>query len=263
MTAPHAVLLATQNALFKSAAEENLFGIDKALASGGLVDGLNESGLSALGVAASLGKLKSIRALLAAGADANAGLGFGSRPLPSAAKMGHAHCIAPLAAAGANVREKIPRRAGVQHDPGGMVSAAAFDGHAKVIEELVKAGADPDEEYHGSTALGVAVCLGELKAALMLLKMGADASVVDSESGKTVAMHAANVGLAAIIEPLALHGCDLAKVGLRGETAMSISVESSYEDCVQIIGAILARKERDAIGDALPKPGLGQTPKRI
>lgn len=256
-------LYAAQKALFKFAAEENLLGLADALSSGALVDGLNEQGFSALGVAASAGRRASIEALLAAGADANAGSGFGSRALPSAAKKGHAHCIAPLVAAGANVREKIPRGPGVKHDPGGMVSLAAFDGHANVIEELLKAGGDPEEGYDGSTALGVAVCLGELEAALMLLKMGASARVVDPRTGKTLAMHAANVGFAAILEPLALHGCDFSQIALRGETAMSIAVESSYSDSVQIIGAILARAERDAIDDSLQKAALARAPNRI
>lgn len=244
-----------QNSLFDCSAKGDLLGVERALAGGALVDVLNKDGRTALGLAANAGSLRSIEALLAAGANPNAGSCFSAKPLAAAAKNGHAHCIASLAAAGANVREKeAPRQRepGVLYDCGGMVSIAAFDNRADVICELIKAGADPDEQYDGTSALGVAICLSQREAAFALLERGASASFVDSSDGKTLAMHAANVGFLEIMDPLAEHGCDFARKSNKGSTALSIASSSSYTDCAQAIGAILARAEKAELERLMP-----------
>ncbi|CAK9012734.1 Ankyrin repeat [Durusdinium trenchii] len=112
--------------------------IDYSLKQGANVDKLDLEGRSPLHIAALSGHTDAVNRLLERNADPQARDASGATPLHRAALAGSAGCVAELARA---APETVDLR---QHRTDGTaLHAAAYLGHVRVIEELLKAGASP------------------------------------------------------------------------------------------------------------------------
>ena len=119
--------------------------------------------------AAEKGDISTIRVLLEAGADPNAGA-----PLSFAASNGQFGAISVLLDAGADANETGGRAFSPLH-------FAALAGHAQVVDALLDAGADPNAEgdFSPSTPLHWAAQMGHVRTIAALLRAGADAHAKD------------------------------------------------------------------------------------
>lgn len=117
--------------------------------------------------------LEIIGELLRAGADVNR-VNFAESPLYAAARVGDVELVRVLAAHGAVPDEAIsvpfPRRGGYKD---AAVHAAACEGHAEVVAELVAAGADVNKlSAAGHTPLDVAEASGQSRVVEQLTRAG-------------------------------------------------------------------------------------------
>ncbi|MEM1211738.1 MAG: ankyrin repeat domain-containing protein [Planctomycetota bacterium] len=130
----------------------------------------DDSGQTALLLAASLGDAAAVELLLTAGADPNRELGGHSSesPLLRAIRRGHAEVAKRLLAAGAEVNAR--NFAGLT-----ALHYAARYGHAGLIPRIIEAGGDPNdaEARHQITPLLVAAYAGQAGTVRALLQAGA------------------------------------------------------------------------------------------
>ena len=95
---------------------------------------------------------------------------------------------------------------------GTPLQAAAKIGHDTVVQRLLAAGADPNEECEGThagrTALHAATCHGHDTVVQTLLRAGADANKV-SKNGRTPLIEAARIGNVTIAKTLLEAGADV------------------------------------------------------
>ncbi|CAJ1383745.1 unnamed protein product [Effrenium voratum] len=127
-----------QTVLHWAASAGSTDAIDYSLEQGALVNKLDLEGRSPLHIAALSGHSEAVRRLLERRADPTAVDSSGAWPLHRAALAGSAGCVAQLArAAPGHVSVRQHRTAGT------ALHSAAYLGHVRVIEELLRAGASP------------------------------------------------------------------------------------------------------------------------
>jgi uncharacterized protein len=154
--------------------------------------------------AAMQGDKEAVRTLLKQAADVDAAQGDGMTALHWAAMKGDAEMAQMLMYAGANVRATT--RLGA-YTP---LFLASQNGHADVMEALIKGGADPKAaDPAGTTPLMVAAASGHADAVKVLLDHGVDVNAKESLRGTTAVMFAAAANRAPVIALLAQHGADL------------------------------------------------------
>ena len=145
-----------------------------------------------------------VRALLAAGADANAVQTDGATALHWAAYRDDLHTADLLIGAGADV------------DAANELGAtalwlAAGNGSPAMVGRLLDAGAQPNAALaEGETPLMTASRTGNAAAVRLLLAAGADANAVERSRGQTALMWAVAQGHHAIVSALLDHGADVA-----------------------------------------------------
>jgi uncharacterized protein len=132
------------------------------LAHGARVDAKDEArGQTALMWAAAEGHAGVARALLEAGADLRARVPSGLTPLLFAVREGQSEVVRVLLKAGADVNEIVPADGGRRRGYGGRLPAAGasallvavMNAHFGLAAELVDAGANPNADLPGYTAL--------------------------------------------------------------------------------------------------------------
>jgi hypothetical protein len=146
----------------------------------------------ALTLAAAVGDLERIRALLAAKADVSAKNKGGLTALMVAAGRGHTEVVRELIAAKAAVNAK---------DKGGRTALifAAMEGHAEVARELIAAKADVNTKTEGGvTALMLSAVQGHTGVVRELIAAKADVNAKDKD-GDTALRVAALEGHAEVV----------------------------------------------------------------
>ncbi len=142
-------------------------------------------------------------ALIARGADVNAGGADHTTPLHWAVHRDDAALTKKLLAAGARVD--------AANDYGATpMSVAAAEGNADVIGLLLDAGANVDSPTpEGQTALMAVARTGRLDAARLLLEHGANVNAKEQWGGQTALMWAAAQKQPAMVQLLVQHGADV------------------------------------------------------
>jgi ankyrin repeat protein len=154
--------------------------------------------------AAMNGDRTAVKALLKSAADVNAAQGDGMTALHWAAMSGDLELAQMLVFAGANVRATT--RLGA-YTP---LFLASQQGHAPVIEALLKAGSDVKlGTPNGTSPLMVAAASGKVDAVKVLIEAGADVNAVDGVRSQTPLMYAAAANRADVITLIAAKGGDL------------------------------------------------------
>jgi len=154
--------------------------------------------------AAARGDKVAVRALLKSAADVNAAQGDGMTALHWAAMSGDLELAQMLVFAGANVRATT--RLGA-YTP---LFLASQQGHAPVIDALLKAGSDVKAGTpNGTSPLMVAAAAGKVDAVKALVDAGADVNGKDGVRAQTPVMYAAASNRADVITLLASRGADL------------------------------------------------------
>jgi ankyrin repeat protein len=126
------------------------------IARGANVNAKDRKGQTALMWAAADGHVEAVQALLAAGADFKTPLASGFTPLHFAAREGRADVVRLLVKTGADVNEAMQPSKSPGRAPKYGTSAlmlAVENGHFELALDLVKAGADPNDQRSGCGAL--------------------------------------------------------------------------------------------------------------
>ncbi len=154
--------------------------------------------------AAARGDMAAVKALLKSASDVNAAQGDGMTALHWAAMNGDLEMSQMLVFAGANVRATT--RLG-SYTP---LFLASQQGHAPVIEALLKAGSDVSAGTpNGTTPLMVAAAAGRVDAVKALVDAGAEVNAKDGVRQQTPVIYAAAANRADVITYLASKGADL------------------------------------------------------
>ena len=165
---------------------------------------LSAAGTAPVADAAMNGDKAAVRSLLKSAADVNAAQGDGMTALHWAAMSGDLELAQMLVFAGANVRATT--RLGA-YTP---LFLASQQGHAPVIDALLKAGSDVKAGTpNGTSPLMVAAAAGKVDAVKALVDAGADVNGKDGVRAQTPVMYAAASNRADVITLLASRGADL------------------------------------------------------
>jgi len=144
-----------------------------------------------------------VRALLAAGADANATAADGSTPMIYAAHFGDVGTVQALL--GAKSDPNLTNRYGV-----GPMHEAALRADAGLLRILVDAGADVDLVLpEGETPLMLASRTSGVEAVRLLIEHGAKVNVVERWQGQTPLMYAAANDRSEVAAALIAAGADI------------------------------------------------------
>ncbi|MGB7872945.1 MAG: ankyrin repeat domain-containing protein [Anaerolineales bacterium] len=126
------------------------------------------------------------------------------------------------------------------------IGLAAYFGHEKVVEYLIKAGAEvnsPSKNALGVTPLQSAVAGGHLEIIRLLLTAGASPNV--REGGGYTPLHtAAYNGDAEIVRNLIFGGADLEAKSDKKETPLDMARKSGHDEVVNLLNAGITRRFR-------------------
>lgn len=156
-------------ALHWAVRHDDLATVKALLAAGANAKAANRYGVTPLALACTNGNAAAVAALLAAGADPNAALQGGETLLMTAARTGRLEVVKQLIARGVDVNAKLPL--------GGQTAMmwAAAEGHTAVVEALLAAGAEFRAAVDtGFTPMLFAVRAGHTGVVQALLKAGVD-----------------------------------------------------------------------------------------
>ncbi len=208
-------------------------------------------GTTALHWAARADHVLTMRALLTAGANANAVTALGVSPLLLAVTNGSAQATGLLLEGGASVGAPLP---------GGqtLLMHAARAGHAAVVRQLLRQGAvvDAAESTMGETALMWAAAEDHASVVELLAGAGADVRAhsrgmtfsrpkfgdgrsarftVLPRGGWTALMYAARQNAPAAVRALAAAGADLNATDPDGTTALTLAVINAHYDLAALL----------------------------
>jgi ankyrin repeat protein len=154
---PNAILRGGETALMTAARTGRADAVRALLDAGATVGATDRKGQTALMWAADEGHAAVVDALIKAGADPHVRLKSGFTAMLFAAREGRADAVRSLLKAGVDVNEAIEteRKAGGYAPRNGMsaLMLAVENGHFELALQLVEAGADPNDERSGFTAL--------------------------------------------------------------------------------------------------------------
>ena len=129
---------------------------------------------------------------------------------------------------------------------------AAYFGHEKIVEYLIKAGAEvnsPSKNSLGVTPLQSAVAGGHLEVTRMLLTTGASPNV--RERGGYTPLHtAAHNGDVEIVRSLLFGGADLEAKSDKKETPLDMARKTGHDEVANLLNSGITRRFR---GSRLPR----------
>jgi hypothetical protein len=178
--------------------------------------------------AAHAGDVGQVKALLAAGADANARNADGGTALMAAAGKGHLEVVQALLAARADANAKA--------DKGyTALTFAASSGHLKVVQALLAAGADVNaKREHGVTALMLASENGYREIVQAFLAAKAEVNAKDAK-GMTALMGSSLKGHQDVVQALLAAGADANARTDKGVTALMLAGFRCHEGVVRLL----------------------------
>lgn len=199
---------------------------------------------------ASLGEcLGIVRALIAAGADVNAGTAFGETPLMVASEHGHADIVRILLAA------KADANAGTKMG-GTALQAAAGNGHLDVVKLLLAAKADVNiKTKWGGTALMEAAGADKNGAKIVQLLLVAGAGVNDkTDDNGTALLRASRKHNAPVVRLLLQSGAEVNAADKKRETALMHAAKGAQAEIVRMLvdaGADVNMKDKEGVSALL------------
>ena len=197
--------------------------------------------LAALG-----GHLHILEQLLDAGAEIDEVVAGGTTALSASASIGRADSVKFLLEKGADPHFRNQRGFTILHviadlDPkkglGGIVTQAAqatvpFKAdYAAVVDLLLNAGLEKDQETNGVTPLSAAALRGNTAVAAELIRRGADTEFRD-KAGFTPLISAAESGYDGLIRMLLEHRADVNATNNSGKTALMVAASFGREACI-------------------------------
>lgn len=108
---------------------------------------------------------------------------------------------------------------------------ATLAGDPSTVEQLLQAGAEPNQVYHTNTALTYAARDGFTQIAVLLLAAGADVNWIDGE-GVTPLILASFKGHRELVQLLLDHGADTTIIDQWDRTALDYALRRGDEDAI-------------------------------
>lgn len=197
---------------------------------------------SPLLAAASLGKHRSMLALLSAGADPSKKSLDGSGLLLSATRSGSLPCFAMAAMA-----DPHPIAADLRDIDALMIASMA--GRPAMVAELLALGLDPNRSTRlAKTALHFACESGSTKTCALLIEAGADASAKD-EHGKTPLFYASSRANPDIVPMLLARGASIDETDNLGQSALhQLARKKDTRLSRRLLGLGASARARDSDG---------------
>jgi ankyrin repeat protein len=216
--------------LFLAIDHRDLAGVQALLKNGADPDSRNGLELTPLDIAAASHQLDVMKALLAAGAKADAESTYGT-PLSFACATAHLEGVQMLLGLGADVNA-------ARTDGMTALMMASNSGHPGVVGELLKAKADVNAvDVNDSSALMLAARGGNEPVVGELIAAGATIDRADLD-GQTPLMAAAMTGRANIVGMLLKAGAKVNARDAKGNTALTLAAR--YGDYPQVLQTLLA-----------------------
>lgn len=185
--------------------------------------------LASLLDAADAGDLKTVRQLLAQGADAHARTSNGATALHCAAARGNREICELLLDHGLDVNSS-------DYDGRTVLHFAAFGGSTDVIDLLLARGAfvSAPDDADRKTPLHIAAAQGHSDAINLLIAVGAQVDERDA-SGRTALWHAAANGHVAAVELLLTLGADVDAADDAGVTPLLAALMDDERDAARLL----------------------------
>ena len=153
--------------------------------------------------------------------------GYGEDSLIEAARKGRRQAVEHKLAAGANPNDSRLSTTALMF--------AAKDGHAGIVNDLLKAGAKLEaKDSDGDTALIYAAIDNSIEAAKVLLAAGADVNTKNF-NGNTPMLAASSKGRAEMVKLLLAAGADASVKNQKGQTALSVAEEEGHTEILQLL----------------------------
>jgi uncharacterized protein len=152
---PNTTLRGDETVLMTAARTGRVEPVQALLQAGAKVDAVDRKGQTALMWAAADGNIEVVELLIKAGADIRLRLRSGFTPMLFAARQGKIEVVQAFLKAGIEANEAIQTtgRGGAPRVTDSALILAVENGHFELAMELIKAGADPNDERSGFTPL--------------------------------------------------------------------------------------------------------------
>ena len=186
-------------------------------------------GTTALYSASENGYLHIVKILLDAHANPNIRCNDGATPLFRASWNSHSEIVEALLAARAdpNIQDHLGRTA---------LYIASYEGLSKIAALLLKANANPNiPKHNGATPLYIACQECYLEIATMLLKAKADPNIQTTDDGTTALHMAVAYGNIKLVQLLLKFGADASIVDFRGLSTLAIARLYNKNDIVKVL----------------------------
>ncbi|CUE76529.1 ankyrin repeat protein, putative [Bodo saltans] len=183
-------------------------------------------------VAAKLGNVMAIEALISFGADIDARDTTGATALHAAASLNDANAFDALVSCSADIDARDKTGATALH-------AAASLGHVHIVKAFLKHnGTVNPKDASGSTPLFLASLRGHVEFVEILISSGANIDAT-REHGSTALHAAAQENHVAVVNALLTHGCSVDPIDSSGSTPL---FQASLRGHVEVIEALISSR---------------------
>jgi hypothetical protein len=165
------------------------------------------------------------------------GFGYGENSLIEAARKGRRQVVAQRLAAGANPNDSRMSTTALMF--------AAQDGHAGIVNDLLKAGAKLEaRDNDGDTALMYAAIDNRVDVINILLNAGADVNARNNK-GDTPLLAAVRRDRTETVRLLLAAGADASVKNQKGQSALSLAEEEGQAEIMQLLKGTAAGRKTD------------------